>query len=448
MMSRIKTLLVKLDKPPGGPSHLSYSEPIGICYIGAFLQQHGFDCRLCHLFQESSETALRDAIADYKPDIVGLSIRNFNLGMSHQCIGMIRREFPAIRIAVGGECVTAQHFNELTRFIEADVFMIGDGEASMLAYASGASPANIPGVAYRSDGGAYLFSGKPSLSIPTQRLPMMLRDGLPMERYCSEGFPEMRYATMHALRGCRYRCTFCHTAGRYAELNSRTVEQILEEVDLLTDSFGVEALVIWDEDFFADHDRVRRISEGLVSRGSPVEWHSFMKLTDLRRQPVQTMLPLLRRSGYVRAVIGLESFLPETLRSYHKAGGRNVEELCLQLTQNGIRLCPAYIIGAPHETYEDVRYGLERLLRLRDDHGIQMDLPFVQFITPYPGTALFDEYARQGLIVDPDWSHYDGEHAVVKCQCPPEKLFELRDSFYETFYGQLEPRRAAAPVRF
>ncbi|HUT61904.1 MAG TPA: hypothetical protein VNA25_29045, partial [Phycisphaerae bacterium] len=173
----------------------------------------------------------------------------------------------------------------------------------------------------------------------------------------------------------------------------------------------------------------------LLDRGSPVQWHSFMKLTDLQKPAIQEMLPLLRSSGYVRAVIGLESFLPLTLRGYHKANG-SAEELCKQLAENDILLCPAYIIGAPHETRLDVRYGLERLRRLYYDHGIRMDLPYVAFITPFPGTELYDEYSRKGLISDDNWSHYDGEHVVVKSKCPPEELVELRDTFYDDFYGR------------
>ncbi len=441
-MSKSQTLLVKLDKPPGGVSRISNSEPIGICYIASHLMQHGIECRLLHLFQGSPEEGLRSVIADFRPELIGFSVRNFNLAASALCIAMVRREFPNVRIAVGGECVTSQHFVDLTRFIEADYFILGDGETATLALATGAPPATVPGLIFRDDAAGYRSSGKPPHAVPPAQLPMMCRDGLPMDQYSSEGFPGKRYATLHALRGCRYRCTFCHTAGRYTELNSRSPVQVLAEIDHLTETHGTEALVIWDEDFFANPERVREIAEGLVARDSPVEWHSFMKLTDLNRPAVREILPLLRRSGYVRAVVGLESFLPETLRAYHKAGGRNVEERCIRLTENGIRLCPAYIIGAPQETYEDVRFGLERLLRLRDDHGILMDLPFIQFITPYPGTGLYDEYVRRDLIADPDWSHYDGEHVVVRSKCPTEKLIELRDAFYDEFYGQAGSERA------
>ena len=432
---KAKVLLVKLDKPSGGASRLSCSEPIGICYIAAWLQAHGIGCRLAHVFDAPVEGSVRKHISEYRPDIVGFSVRNFNFEASRSCITMLRREFPTIRVALGGECITEGNAADLGQKSNADLLVIGDGETSFLAYASGSAPHRIPGVAYRTDAGTYRLSGKPTHCIALPDLPMMVRDDLPMHRYSTEAFPGKRYATIHAQRGCRYRCTFCHTANRYNQPASRTVQQILDEIDFLIAEYSIEALAIWDEDFFAHPGRAEAIARGLIDRGSPVAWQTFMKLTDLRKRAVRDLLPVLRRAGYIRAVIGLESFLPETLRRYQKAGGPDFEGLCLRLTENDILLCPAYIIGAPHETCDDIQYGLDRLRRLHYDHGVLMDLPYVAFITPFPGTGVFEEYSRNGLILDDDWSHYDGEHVVVKSECPPKTLLELRNAFYAQFYG-------------
>jgi radical SAM superfamily enzyme YgiQ (UPF0313 family) len=200
--------------------------------------------------------------------------------------------------------------------------------------------------------------------------------------------------------------------------------------------YQTEALAIWDEDFFANVERARRLSKALVERGAPVEWHTYMKLTDLGNPELVQILPLLRKSGYVRAVIGLESFIPETLKHYHKAGVPDVAESLQSLSNHGIRICPSYIIGAPEENEDLVQYGLDHLLMLRD-RGIHMDLPYISFITPFPGTPLYKEYSDKGLLLDDNWDHYDGEHVVVKSKCLPERLVELRDEFYHEVYGGL-----------
>ena len=281
----------------------------------------------------------------------------------------------------------------------------------------------------------YQPADKQTHRVDPATLPMMDRTHLPMEKYSAEAFPGKRYATLHAQRGCRYRCTFCHTACRYQGPISRTVDQILNEIDFLTLHHGVQAIAIWDEDFFSDPQRVRGIAQGLVDRGSPIAWHTYMKLTDIKNSAVRQLLPLLQESRYERSVIGLESFIPETLRRYHKTGGPNVEESLQLLTDHGIGVCPAYIIGEPHETYDLIKYGLDRLLMIRES-GILVELPYISFLTPFPGTAIYEEYENCGLILDHNWIHYDGGHVVVKCKCPPDRLVQLRDRFYKEFYGE------------
>ena len=433
MKKHPRVLLMKLDKPPGGYQQLSYSEPIGICYLAAFLRQHKIDCHLHHCFYDNPMAQLKQVIAEHQPDIVGFSLRCFNYSATLESIRMVQEEFSEIKLALGGEVITAENAIHLAKKTGVDVAFIGDAEHSFLAFVTGKNISRIPALAYRTTNGNYVQTSEYPHCINIARLPMMLRDGLPIDQYRSEAFPGKRYATMHVQRGCRYRCTFCHTANRYDRVSSRTVSQILDEIENLVIRSRVEALAIWDEDFFADLDRVNMIVEGLVERNYPIQWQTFMKLTDLENPALINLLPKLRRSGYIRAVVGLESFLPTTLKNYHKLGRSNPEDICVQLTENDIILCPAYIIGAPHETSDDIAYGLERLRRLRYDHDIMMDLPYVSFITPFPGTGVYEEYSRKGLIIDSDWSHYDGEHVVVRSNCTPEKLVELREQFYEEF---------------
>lgn len=433
-----RVLLIKVDKPAGGSQRLSCSEPIGLCYLAAVLKRHGIPCRLLHLMSTTANDELRSTITDYQPTLVGFSVRNFNFNISCDYIRQVRSVLPDARIAIGGECISSDNALCLAKKADADLTVIGDGEESLVAYLNSTAPDEISGIVFRDRDGTHRRSLCATRRVDVARLPMMNRDDLPMNRYSAEAFPSKAYATIHAQRGCRYRCTFCHTAFRYKTPQSRSADQILQELDHLTVRFGVEALAIWDEDFFSDPARVEAIAEGLLLRGSPVQWHSYMKLTDLRNPAVRRILPLLQSSGYVRCVIGLESFIPATLRHYHKAGGPNVEERLQILTGHGIRICPSYIIGEPHETYDLIQYGLHRLLMLRES-GIAIDLPYVSFLVPFPDTPLHDEYARRGLILDENWDHYDGENVVVRCECPPEQLAELRDDFYRNFYGAACP---------
>jgi radical SAM superfamily enzyme YgiQ (UPF0313 family) len=431
-----RILLVKIDKTPGGQTHLSSSEPIGICYIAANLRHHGYDCRLCHLFGADVYPDLKPTIEKYAPTIIGFSVRNFNLKHSATCIEAIRSDFPDITTIVGGECVAVELLNELTTYIQPDGFIQSDGEEAFLNLLRADNPAEAPGLFWRNPDGTYRINAPLSGCVHPEKLPMMLRDGLPMERYCSSSFPGKRYASLHTQRGCRYSCSFCHTGNRYGarKPRSRSISQIISEVDHVVRSYGAESMTIWDEDFFASVERVEGIVDGLLEGGFNLEWQTFMSLSDLKNPALVSLLPKLRQSGYRRAYIGLESFLPPSLSRYNKSDSNQIEVLGKILTDNDIVTSPYYIIGAPDETEEEIAYGLERLSSL-PSRGILMDMPVVLFLTPFPGTKVYVDLSVKRQTIDHDWSHYDGEHVVVESQCPVERLYEMRDKFFAESYS-------------
>ena len=430
-------LLVKIDKSAGGSQNLSFSEPIGICYLSAYLKKNGVDCHLLHIIQgDDVQDKINAAITDTKATFVGFSVRNFNFQQTCTCMREIRSAEPAIELCIGGECITEENIAELLQKSNGDFAIISDGEESLLALLTGKDKDSILGVAYRDAlTGKCIYNPLDNKRVNPAELPMMDRRDLPMSAYQATAFQGKKYATMHVQRGCRYRCTFCHTACRYSRSMSRTHTQIIDEIDDLCKHHGIEALAIWDEDFFSDVERVKNIANALIERGSPVEWHTFMKLTDLKASNVKELLPILQKSRYARAVIGIESFIPDTLRRYRKVGGPNIGESLQVLTDHKIKISPAYIIGEPHETKEDITYGLRHLQALKDS-GIDMDFPYISFLTPFPGTPLYDEYNKRGLLSEKNWDKYDGEHVVVKCKCPTKTMIKLRNKFFQHFYGE------------
>lgn len=439
-----RVMLVKLDKPPGGIQHLSFSEPIGLCYLAAILKRNHIECCIVHVANqfEGNKQEILERLSEYKPDIVGFSVRNFNFKQTSDIIQIIRNKYRDIRIVLGGEVITTESAIDLASNTHADMAVIGDGEHSFLDYVKGKNPQNIPNIIYNDGTGNYITTPRTPEFIDVAELPMMCRDGLPMDKYTSELFKKRKYATMHVQRGCRYRCSFCTTSSRYScpGVTSRTIDQILDEIKHLVDHYDVDSISIFDEDFFALPGRVELIANELIQQNIKISWQTYMNIKDLKAAKIRHLLPLLKESGYTRAFIGLESFIPKTMKRYNKSVNHQTEELLHKLTDNGIILCPTYIIGEPHETMDEVQYGLDRLLAMRDQFGILIDFPYVSFITPFFGTKIYDDYKSNGLIIDEDISHYDGEHVVVKSKCSTDDLLRLRDNFYQMFYDDEHAR--------
>ena len=83
----------------------------------------------------------------------------------------------------------------------------------------------------------------------------------------------------------------------------------------------------------------------------------------------------------------------------------------------GIGVIGAFMFGFDGED-EGV---FERTAKFADEAHI--DVPQYSILTPLPGTLLHAQLEAEGRIIDRDWSHYDGGHAVFLPQgTTPEKL--------------------------
>jgi radical SAM superfamily enzyme YgiQ (UPF0313 family) len=81
----------------------------------------------------------------------------------------------------------------------------------------------------------------------------------------------------------------------------------------------------------------------------------------------------------------------------------NTEQAVRRLRAAGIGVMGGFIIGNPDDSREDIRAVFLAARKLR------IDLPYVQCVTPYPGTRIRKELLDAGLVTNPDdLSRYTG----------------------------------------
>ena len=79
------------------------------------------------------------------------------------------------------------------------------------------------------------------------------------------------------------------------------------------------------------------------------------------------------------------------------------EQAVSRLRAHGIGVMGGFIIGNPDDSSADIRAVFRAARRLR------VDLPYVQCVTPYPGTRIREELLEAGLVTNPaDLSRYTG----------------------------------------
>lgn len=125
------------------------------------------------------------------------------------------------------------------------------------------------------------------------------------------------------------------------------------------------------------------------------------------------LLPLYRRAGVVRFLLGIESYDEATLKTIRKAATtREDQEAIRLLRQHGMIGMATYVVGFEDERDVDYWNSFRHLLRYDPDQ-IQL-----LYITPHAWTPFFDE-VKHRHVIQTDQSQWDYKHQVLQSRFVP-----------------------------
>lgn len=211
------------------------------------------------------------------------------------------------------------------------------------------------------------------------------------------------HAHMFTSRGCPYRCAFCASARFWDRLRFHSAEYVADEIEFLYKNYHVKMISFFDDLFVANLERMRKLKDILEER------HLLGKIkytTNCRANLVTVELArLLKSFGVVSIGLGLESGDEETLR-FLKTGNVTVEQnyQAINIVKNeGIFANASFVIGSPDESERQVMATYRFIKKSR------LDLFDIYFLTPYPGTPVWDYALKKGVVSNEmqDWSRLD-----------------------------------------
>jgi radical SAM superfamily enzyme YgiQ (UPF0313 family) len=114
-------------------------------------------------------------------------------------------------------------------------------------------------------------------------------------------------------------------------------------------------------------------------------------------------------SGCRVILVGLESVVPSNLEDFadQKNSMESMHALIERIHDAGIAVLGMFIVGFDHDTRESMHSLLEFC---RSSH---ITLPSFSILTPYPGTEVFEEFARDGRLRHYDWPRYNFYRSVI-----------------------------------
>ena len=92
-------------------------------------------------------------------------------------------------------------------------------------------------------------------------------------------------------RGCPYLCKFCacYTIWGTRTPRTRSVENIMQEVEQIVKTYGQKSFIFWDDLFTANKKRVIHFCEELLKRDLDIDWICLARLNNLDREMLDIM---------------------------------------------------------------------------------------------------------------------------------------------------------------
>lgn len=449
----MKVLLVPptFHYPQEPPLLLSLSDfPAGFAYIAAALKEAGHE-----VFGLNPNNAIGSeknyyllvnqlfaALQEIKPDLIGLGGICIDFAFLKDAVELIRKFAPRTPIVLGGGIITNDR-EFIFGLLKPDFGIVGEGEETIVQLAKALEAGQrefkeIDNLSYWADGRAIFNPFKPLESygdvdkrpLPDYE-PFGIRDMIDnysmatrlLFRY-SRTYP--RPMTIVTARGCPFNCSFCiHRGNQF--YRPRSIKNVMEEIRVNYERYRFNILIILDELFAVNKQRMRDFCEGVLEGKRLFGWDfDWQFQTHASARLDYDTLLLAKQAGCVYFSYGIESASPKVLKSMNKKTDVSQITEAVRLADSvGIGFGGNLIFGDPAETQLTIYESLDFFAK----YGVSAFI-FLSFLRPYPGNRLFDYCSEKGIIRDKGEYYANIDQAAINMTSLPDSIWYQWTNFF------------------
>jgi len=333
--------------------------PLGLACVATATRKSGHDVAMVDLMtEEDTRSVLRGAIEGFRPDMIGISVRNIddqNMENPRFLLDPVKevvagcRSLSKATIVLGGAGYSIFPDSALS-FLGADMGIQGEGEMV------------FPGLIERMERGASLL-GLAGLYLPGQGLGCKRTfaknlDVLPLpdiELWPLPSQKERLWMPVQTRRGCPLSCSYCSTGtieGRV--IRKHSPEAIVQWISGRRKA-GVHQFYFVDNTFNLPPSHAKEICRKLIDHGLNIRWWSILYPKHVDKE----LVGLMARAGCEQVSMGFESGSERILKNMNKRfAPKEVRQISELLSEHGIRRMGFLLFGSPGETRESVEESL------------------------------------------------------------------------------------------
>ena len=459
--------------------------PMGLGYLAAVIEKMGIEVEILDTLmlgwdneEEVNENIVRvgltdsdikEKILEYNPDLIGINCQfSRQYKIYHHIFSLVKKVKKNCITVAGGAHVTVCP-EEILGDPCCDFLLIGEAEESfrefLLAIIQGSGLGQIDGLGWKSNGNIFI-NKKEKWITDLDSIPFPAYHIMKLDKYfgleASHGIRHKnRFSPIITSRGCPAKCTFCSAHRVWGnKYRLRSVDNVLAEMRLLKEQFGVEEIMFEDDNVTANSKRATELFTRMIEEGFNFTWDTpngvgVWSLTE-------NILDLIKQSGCIKLNFPVESGAQHVLNNIIRKPLKlsKVKKLISYCKKIDLDYGMFLVMGLPGEKIEDMWQSF----RFAAECGCYA--PHISVATPYPGTKLFDECMQKGyfsrkftlddlfirsfLIRTPDWDEHDLKKTLLKghLYLRFRNLLSNPVSSFNRLIGKLkEPRKVISYLR-
>lgn len=383
--------------------------PLGIGYLISSLRKSGHICAVFDfVFENDPESDLLTKITEFKPEAIGISIRNIDnicflfqkefISQIDKVVQLCRQEVN-VPIVLGGSGFSIFP-EEIMALTKADFGVIGEGEKVLPqlleCFEFGEDYSDLNGIVYAYDD--KFIINKPRFNEEVDKLDFPDRN-ICNKQYCSsqkQNIDEISVFNIQSKRGCCFSCIYCtYPMIEGKKTRMRLAGNVANELMEMLTKHNVRQVDFVDSVFNYPLEHAKNVCKAICRKGININWTCFLHPLYVDEEIVELML----EAGCARVELGIDSLSSAVLTILKKGFEVNDVFKCGELLKSrGLAYSCSLIFGGPGETMETVKETMKNLDRL--DPNAVFGLIGMRI---YPNTELSRQLKIKNALLQPSF---------------------------------------------
>jgi radical SAM superfamily enzyme YgiQ (UPF0313 family) len=207
-------------------------------------------------------------------------------------------------------------------------------------------------------------------------------------------------------------------------------ENVLNQIDLLVNKYGIRNLKIADELFILNKKHVSQICQGITERKYNLNIWAYARVDTID----ESMLEMIKNAGINWLCLGYESGNDKVRESVNKKiQSKNIIDTTNRIRNAGINIIANFIFGLPDDNLSTMNDTLNLAMNLNCE--------FANFYSAmaYPGSQLYLEALEKRWIKpDANWESFS-QYSIACSPLPTNhisgwEVLKFRDSAWQKYF--------------